>query len=143
MLGKYCGYVLPPNLVSSTSKVFIHFQSDAYVTENGFKLEYNTIGTTGVQPTTLTAMTSSTATIIFTTTAMTSTTSTSNAIETIDKRWRDDNRCGINYPLPDGTLAQCNPDGVYPCCSNHDWCGNTYDHCACTGCIDYREGMQC
>ena len=89
------------------------------------------------------ATTSTTDTSPVITTAMTSTTSTSNAIETIDKRWRDDNRCGINYPLPDGTLAQCNPDGVYPCCSNHDWCGNTYDHCACAGCIDYREGMQC
>ena len=41
MLGKYCGSTLPPNLVSSTNKIFIHFHSDVYVTESGFHLEYN------------------------------------------------------------------------------------------------------
>ncbi|XP_077995833.1 bone morphogenetic protein 1-like [Glandiceps talaboti] len=52
--------------------------------------------------------------------------------------WTDDLRCGLNFPLSDGTPSQCNPDGIYPCCSPADWCGNTAGHCSCPGCIDYR-----
>ena len=61
ILGEYCGYELPPNLVTSTNKAFIYFQSDSSDTNNGFKLEYNPYGDViSVQPTTPTAMTSST-----------------------------------------------------------------------------------
>ena len=41
MLGEYCGFTLPPNLVSSTNSIFIHFNSDGSDTRNGFNLEYN------------------------------------------------------------------------------------------------------
>ncbi|XP_063687781.1 uncharacterized protein LOC134821045 [Bolinopsis microptera] len=52
------------------------------------------------------------------------------------RKWRSDGRCGIQYPLPDNSPAQCDPDGENPCCSQ--WrCGNTADHCSCYYCIDY------
>ena len=41
MLGKYCGLTLPPNLVSSTNNIFIHFKSGGAYTRNGFHLQYN------------------------------------------------------------------------------------------------------
>ena len=44
VLGEYCGYTLPPNLVSSTNMILIFFHSGGsilYFTENEFKLEYN------------------------------------------------------------------------------------------------------
>ena len=54
-------------------------------------------------------------------------------------KWRSDNRCGTQYPLSDGSKAECDPLGEYPCCSPHAWCGHTYLHCSChNGCIDYR-----
>ncbi|XP_077995066.1 uncharacterized protein LOC144448663 [Glandiceps talaboti] len=56
----------------------------------------------------------------------------------VANKWRDDLRCGPNYPLADGSPAQCDPDAIYPCCSTADWCGNTPAHCTCVGCIDYR-----
>ncbi|XP_070575294.1 uncharacterized protein [Ptychodera flava] len=55
-------------------------------------------------------------------------------------KWRDDYRCGPNYPLADGSPSECNPDGIYPCCSPYDWCGNTAAHCSCPDCIDYSGG---
>ncbi|XP_077981331.1 uncharacterized protein LOC144436406 [Glandiceps talaboti] len=54
------------------------------------------------------------------------------------KKWRDDHRCGPDYPLSDGSPAQCDPDSRYPCCSPYDWCGNTAAHCDCEGCLDYN-----
>ena len=33
-------------------------------------------------------------------------------------KWRYDGRCGENYPLPDGTPGQCDPDGENPCCND-------------------------
>ena len=57
------------------------------------------------------------------------------------KKWRYDGKCGIYFPLPDGSPAQCNPDGVARCCSD-SWngeCGNTADHCLCEHCSDHRE----
>ncbi|XP_077982474.1 uncharacterized protein LOC144437416 [Glandiceps talaboti] len=53
-------------------------------------------------------------------------------------KWRDDLRCGPAFPLSDGSPAQCNPNGIYPCCSSASWCGNTAGHCSCAGCTDYR-----
>ena len=54
-------------------------------------------------------------------------------------KWRNDGRCGTEYRLPDNSPAECDPDGENPCCS-HDWygeCGNTTEHCSCSGCVDY------
>ena len=44
MMGKYCGDSIPPSHVSSSNEVLIHFHSDEYVTETGFKIEYNPTG---------------------------------------------------------------------------------------------------
>ena len=55
-----------------------------------------------------------------------------------ESKMRSDGRCGPNFLLPDETLGQC--DGYstrIPCCSSGGWCGHTYNHCKCTGCIDY------
>jgi len=60
--------------------------------------------------------------------------STSNENKRVS--WREDLRCGPNYPI-NGTAAECNPDGGYPCCSPKDWCGKTDKHCKCDDCIDY------
>ena len=54
-------------------------------------------------------------------------------------KWRYDGKCGRRNTLPDGTPAQCDPDGENPCCSS--WavgkCGNTTEHCSCRDCTDY------
>ncbi|XP_035678932.1 uncharacterized protein LOC118417473 [Branchiostoma floridae] len=55
------------------------------------------------------------------------------------KKWREDSRCGEGYPAPNGNPAECNPSGVRPCCSPHNWCGLNADHCDCEGCVDYRS----
>ncbi|XP_066292800.1 apolipoprotein(a)-like [Branchiostoma lanceolatum] len=55
------------------------------------------------------------------------------------KKWREDYRCGQGYPAEDGSPAECDPDGVYPCCSPANWCGHTADHCDCPTCVDYRD----
>jgi len=52
--------------------------------------------------------------------------------------WRPDNRCGAKYPLPDGRPGQCNPNGKWPCCSPGGWCGDSYWHCECQRCNDFR-----
>ena len=56
-------------------------------------------------------------------------------------KWRYDGRCGGNNRLPDNSPAECDPDGRYPCCSSDHWwdgeCGNTAEHCSCSGCVDY------
>jgi hypothetical protein len=46
MMGKYCGYSIPPSHVSSSNEVLIHFHSDQYTVEAGFKMEYNPTGNT-------------------------------------------------------------------------------------------------
>ena len=55
------------------------------------------------------------------------------------QKWRYDGRCGRHYPLPDGTPAQCDPDGDIPCCSSiwYGLCGNTAEHCSCSACTNY------
>ena len=40
------------------------------------------------------------------------------------KKWRNDGKCGDQpyyNSLPDGSIAECNPDGDRPCCS-HIYC---------------------
>ncbi|XP_035657369.1 uncharacterized protein LOC118403040 [Branchiostoma floridae] len=63
--------------------------------------------------------------------------------ETADgpKSWRDDLRCGQHYHAENGQPAECDPDGVLPCCSTAAWCGNTVHHCNCRGCVDYRNTL--
>ena len=56
-------------------------------------------------------------------------------------RWRFDERCGPDFPLSDGTPAECDPDGEKPCCM--DWpakaCLNAVTNlCQCSTCVDYR-----
>ncbi|CAH1247164.1 PLAT [Branchiostoma lanceolatum] len=58
---------------------------------------------------------------------------------TAAKKWREDFQCGQGYPAEDGNPAECDPSGIYPCCSPANWCGNTADHCDCPDCVDYRD----
>ncbi|KAK2709193.1 hypothetical protein QYM36_013004, partial [Artemia franciscana] len=56
--------------------------------------------------------------------------------------WRHDRRCGFHgwtlHLLSDNiTVAQCDPDGRYPCCGGGR-CGLSSYHCDCKDCIDYR-----
>ena len=57
--------------------------------------------------------------------------------------WRPDGRCGSQYPLDDGRPGQCDPNadenGKGPCCSPFGWCGNSRQHCPCSGCTDFRQ----
>ncbi|KAJ8039917.1 hypothetical protein HOLleu_14070 [Holothuria leucospilota] len=53
------------------------------------------------------------------------------------QKFRGDLRCGDDYLAANGEVAQCNPDGEYPCCSPWNWCGITADHCDCADCADY------
>ena len=52
---------------------------------------------------------------------------------------RTDERCGSEYPLSDGSPAQCDPYGNLFCCSEYGFCGFTSEHCDCSECIDYRK----
>ena len=56
------------------------------------------------------------------------------------RKWRNDGKCGIMYPLLDGSATECNPDGENPCCLNRWYgkCGNTTEYCSCPDCVDYR-----
>merc|ERR1712013_554694 len=57
--------------------------------------------------------------------------------------WRDDGRCGEEFPLADGSPGQCDPAGdgprQGPCCSPKGFCGNTEKHCKCGTCVDYSK----
>ena len=50
------------------------------------------------------------------------------------KTWRDDGKCGNSYPLPDGSPAECDPDGKNPCCDG-ETCGI---QCRCYICTDFK-----
>ncbi|XP_077981951.1 uncharacterized protein LOC144436957 [Glandiceps talaboti] len=56
-------------------------------------------------------------------------------------RWRDDLRCGDNFPVDNetNTPGECDPYSGWPCCSAYDWCGLSKSHCDCPGCVDYRK----
>lgn len=41
LLGKFCGDVLPPNLLSSTNHMFIVFRTDASVSGIGWRATYS------------------------------------------------------------------------------------------------------
>ncbi|XP_066304410.1 polycystin-1-like protein 2 [Branchiostoma lanceolatum] len=46
--------------------------------------------------------------------------------------------CGLST-LPDGGPGECVASSSAPCCSVTNVCGMTDAHCACPGCLDYRE----
>ncbi|KAI8490265.1 hypothetical protein Bbelb_320030 [Branchiostoma belcheri] len=45
------------------------------------------------------------------------------------QKWRNDGQCGAGYTTADGSTAECDPDSIYPCCSEYNWCGYTAEHC--------------
>ncbi|XP_078602422.1 uncharacterized protein LOC144876720 isoform X2 [Branchiostoma floridae x Branchiostoma japonicum] len=53
-------------------------------------------------------------------------------------KWRNDGKCGKNFPAPGGLPAQCDPKSDKPCCSSEGKCEGTYAQCTCEGCVDYR-----
>ena len=54
--------------------------------------------------------------------------------------WRLDGRCGEGFPYASdpSSTATCDAFGIYPCCSDYGYCGNTNRHCHCPECTDYR-----
>ena len=55
------------------------------------------------------------------------------------ENWRDDGKCGTDYPLRSGEPSECNPTGDKPCCNDRlNDCGNTEEYCICDECRDYR-----
>ena len=55
-------------------------------------------------------------------------------------KWRFDRLCGSENPLPDGTSAECDPEGTHPCCSHstNGKCGGKKQHCLGLEATDYR-----
>ena len=56
----------------------------------------------------------------------------------LSELWRNDLRCGRTFLLENLKPTPCYAHGLYPCCSDKAWCGNTIEHCECFGCQDYR-----
>ncbi|XP_078579508.1 uncharacterized protein LOC144863813 isoform X3 [Branchiostoma floridae x Branchiostoma japonicum] len=57
-------------------------------------------------------------------------------------RWRDDLRCGADFPAPGAASGECDPVSFTPCCSISGFCGSTEEHCKCEGCVDFRTGSR-
>lgn len=54
--------------------------------------------------------------------------------------WRNDRRCGKDFPLPDGSgPGECNPDSAEFCCSKWGFCGGDEEHCSCPECKNYAK----
>lgn len=53
-------------------------------------------------------------------------------------RHRSDGRCGVTFPLEDGSQTPCDPNSEFWCCSEHGYCGGTDEHCYCDTCTNYR-----
>ncbi|KFH04531.1 mannosyl-oligosaccharide glucosidase [Toxoplasma gondii VAND] len=49
--------------------------------------------------------------------------------------WRDDGRCGKEFPISTGRPAVCNPLSESPCCSPAGFCGASPAHCSCSSCF--------
>ena len=43
LLGRFCGHTLPGVVVSSTNSLFVSFQTDRYLTKDGFIIKYMAI----------------------------------------------------------------------------------------------------
>ncbi|XP_078589276.1 uncharacterized protein LOC144869684 [Branchiostoma floridae x Branchiostoma japonicum] len=54
-------------------------------------------------------------------------------------KWRDDLKCGQNFPALGANPGQCDRKSDTPCCDKDGWCGSTASHCTCSDCIDYRN----
>ena len=54
-------------------------------------------------------------------------------------RWRTDNKCGLFFPLSDGSPMECNPNGDTPCCSVNKCISIDVGTCNFAGNINYRE----
>merc|ERR1711983_171266 len=61
-------------------------------------------------------------------------------VQLIDGKVRTDRRCGLEFPLSDGSPSECDGQTQNHCCSTHGYCGPGPDHCDCPGCVDYRSG---
>ena len=59
--------------------------------------------------------------------------------------WREDGRCGTNFPLTNGDPAQCDPEDPsgFSCCGVEGWCGGepAAQYCTCDLCRDYRSEL--
>ena len=56
---------------------------------------------------------------------------------------RSDRRCGGGeFALDDGSPSECDGTSENPCCSKWGFCGPDADHCACEGCVDFRNQDQ-
>ena len=55
---------------------------------------------------------------------------------------REDGRCGPRFPLADGSPTTCDPDSADFCCSPGGWCGHSWEHCSCDGCVNYRPDSE-
>ena len=55
------------------------------------------------------------------------------------QKWRYDGKCGENFPLPDGTPSECDPDSELTCCNHLNVCGPRakLTPCICGSCVDY------
>jgi len=62
-------------------------------------------------------------------------------VDLVGGKVRSDRRCGKEFPLPDGSPAECDGTSGNHCCSIHGYCGPGADHCDCAGCVDYRSGV--
>ncbi|XP_035685611.1 uncharacterized protein LOC118422203 [Branchiostoma floridae] len=58
-------------------------------------------------------------------------------------KWRNDFRCGRQFPAPGASPGRCNPKSNAPCCSNQEGgrCGALPGHCGCSKCFDFRKGV--
>ena len=54
-----------------------------------------------------------------------------------EKRWREDRKCGIKFPLADNTATECDPDGEYPICEILS--ERCVKECLVEHCTDYRR----
>ncbi|KAI8480871.1 hypothetical protein Bbelb_413850 [Branchiostoma belcheri] len=54
-------------------------------------------------------------------------------------KWREDGRCGWNYPAAGAASGQCEPQGETPCCFWDGRCKSKDTDCTCSKCVDYRN----
>jgi len=57
---------------------------------------------------------------------------------TSNGKYRSDGHCGPGYSTEDGSMAECDPNSEYWCCSEHGFCGSSQEHCYCDTCVNYR-----
>ncbi|XP_078658294.1 uncharacterized protein LOC144903755 [Branchiostoma floridae x Branchiostoma belcheri] len=54
-------------------------------------------------------------------------------------KWREDGRCGWNYPAAAAASGQCESQGETPCCFWDGRCKSKDTDCTCSKCVDYRN----